>query len=334
MDLRIAAENAGNDRLKVYVTVLNLADVEKVADILSKIHFDVLVNCTTMRSWFGLATLLPAIVWQDLYSRARFGPWLPLNLAPCLQLMKARRLSEARGAVVNVCFPDAVNPVLGKMGLAPTVGAGNSEIVASVLRIATAEILSVDVCEISVSLIAHHFHLANLDRDTSWSDRAFWYRMRQNGRDVTAQLDFEAFQASVRRNCPHKSSVPAAVSAIKNVRRILGADAGRVVHASSPAGMAGGYDVRFKEGKPQIALEADVSLQDASGILERAARGDGIEQIATDGTVHFGANEAAAMREVLGYDCPVLRPTEVEERGRELLARFDELAVRLKSRAA
>jgi hypothetical protein len=328
MDLRIAAENAGNERFKVREVPLDLANEDEVAAVLVRTAPDVIVHATTMRSWFTIASALPAATWKNLYSRTRFGPWLPINLAPSLRLMKAIRAAGTKASVVNVCFPDAVNPILARMGLAPTTGAGNSEIISTVLRISAAEVFGTDVADVAVRLIGHHFHLANLDYDVAWSERPFWYRIFRDGRDVTAELDSHRFQERARRNCPHRSSVPAAMSAAKNVRRLLGADAGAIVHCSAPNGMEGGYDVRFEDCRPKIELPPGISLADATGIAREASVGEGIEEILPDGGVRFCAAEAEAMHEGLGYDCRVLRPAEIEERGRELLARFDELVAR------
>ena len=81
--------------------------------------------------------------------------------------------------------------------------------------------------------------------------------------------------------------------------------------------------MRFEAGRPVIALPQAMTMQRASSILHKAMQGDGIEAIHDDGAVRMGATEAEIMREHFGYDCPVLYPEEAEERGRELLARFD-----------
>lgn len=63
-------------------------------------------------------------------------------------------------------------------------------------------------------------------------------------------------------------------------------------------------------------------------MTEQAQRGDGIESIRADGTVAFSERAHEAMREVLGYDCPQLRPGESEARADELRARLETLSIR------
>ncbi|MFT4069120.1 hypothetical protein [Paraburkholderia sp.] len=326
MDVRIAAESAGNARIRIHTVALDLFDEARTADALARSEADVIINTATMRSWFALATALPARTWRDIYGVSRFGPWLPINLAPALAIMRASRAARPDAAVINVAFPDGVNPILAKVGLAPTIGAGNSEIIASVLRIAAAEMLRTHVEDIEISLIGHHFHLANLDYDNAWEERAFWYRVRHRGDDVTETLNARGFRQVARRLCPHRSSVPAAVSAVRNTRRLLGEDIGRTVHCSAPHGLPGGFDVRFEGGRPSIALADGITIDGARAVLHAAMQGDGIDAILDDGSVRMGTSESDVMRQRLGYDCPVLRLNETLDRGRELLARFDDFA--------
>ncbi len=53
-------------------------------------------------------------------------------------------------------------------------------------------------------------------------------------------------------------------------------------------------------------------------INERGARLDGIERVEDDGTVVFIEENVEYMREVVGYECEELKPSESEERAREL----------------
>jgi hypothetical protein len=77
----------------------------------------------------------------------------------------------------------------------------------------------------------------------------------------------------------------------------------------------------------RLRLPAGLTEWDARQICERAQRGDGIESIAADGAVRFTAEAAATMRDILGYDCDVLRPEEADDRVVELRARLSELTL-------
>jgi hypothetical protein len=70
--------------------------------------------------------------------------------------MKAVKMSGIQTHVVNSSFPDATNPSLARVGLAPTVGIGNMDLIIPYIRKATSEILSVPMSNVEVELIAHH----------------------------------------------------------------------------------------------------------------------------------------------------------------------------------
>jgi hypothetical protein len=99
-------------------------------------------------------------------------------------------------------------------------------------------------------------------------------------------------------------------------------------HTSAPSGLAGGYDVRFAGRTVSVRLPAGLGADAARRMVERAQIGDGIAAIGADGSVTFTERAAGTMRELLGYDCPVLRPDEAEARVEELRARLARVVAR------
>ena len=95
----------------------------------------------------------------------------------------------------------------------------------------------------------------------------------------------------------------------------------------TPNGLIGGYDVRFEGGAVRLRLPLGLGEEEARAICERAQRGDGIESIEPDGSVRFTTEAAETMREVLGYDCDVLRPDEADDRVVELRSKLSELTL-------
>ena len=53
-------------------------------------------------------------------------------------------------------------------------------------------------------------------------------------------------------------------------------------------------------------------------INEDGAKLDGIQKVKADGTVVFCEENVNFMREVVGYDCSEIKPSEHEERAKEL----------------
>src|SRR5437879_3998550 len=161
---------------------------DQLAAALARIRPDVVVNTATLQSWWVI-TQLPEVVWRRLEERARFGPWLPMHLTLALKLMQALRTAGVSAAVVNVAFPDAVNAVLAGLGLAPTCGAGNSDLLRAGIRWAAARRMNVPVREVAVYLLAHHFHVVYfwmaLEGTESLSERPYFLRVMVGDADVT-----------------------------------------------------------------------------------------------------------------------------------------------------
>ena len=325
-----AVSSYGEDSSRIDPIAVDMRNTDALATTLARIQPDVVVNTATLQSWWVI-TQLPQPLWRRLEEQARFGPWLPMHLTLALKLMQALRTSGLAPAVVNVAFPDAVNPVLAGQSLAPTCGAGNSDLLRAGIRWAAARRLNVPVRDVAVYLLAHHFHVVyfwmELEQKESLADHPYWLRVMVGDADVTAELGAESLLAEAGRALPRGRAIMArtAASAVEKVRHLL-QDHGHLSHAPGPAGLAGGYDVRLARSGAKVVLPQGVSFQQARAMIERAQRGDGIESIRPDGSVVFTRTAHEAMLDVLGYDCPVLRPGESEARADELRARLETLS--------
>jgi len=327
-----AASAAYRDRApQVQFRTLDMRSEEQVAEVLTLAQPDVIVQAATLQSWWVL-TQLPSELWRKLEFGARFGPWLPLHLALVLKLMRGRASAGLAAPVVNVSFPDAVNPVLGHLGLAPACGAGNSDLLWAGIRVVTARRLGVPVGEVQVSLLGHHFHVVffwmGLEELESLADYPFWLRVLVRGRDVTAELGPDTLLAEAGRLLPKGRAIGlrTAESTVKNVLRLLRDDP-TLTHAPGPAGLVGGYDVRLRRDGVEVVWPPGMSPEEAQRINQQAQRGDGIAGIGPGGVVEFTPTAHETMKALLGYDCPALSPDEVETRAQELKER---LAARLR----
>lgn len=316
---------------RIESAVVDMRNTDALAAVLARLQPDVVVNTATLQSWWVI-TQLPHSVWRRLEEEARYGPWLPMHLTLALKLMQALRIAGLGPAVINLAFPDAVNPVLAGLGLAPTCGAGNSDLLRAGIRWAAARRLNVPVRDVAVYLLAHHFHVVyfwmELERRESLVDYPYWLRVMVRDADVTEALEADSLLVEAGRALPRGRAIMArtAASAAEKVRFLL-RDNGSFTHTPGPAGLAGGYDVQLSRSGALVALPEDVSFGRARAMMEQTQRGDGIESIRADGSVVFGRMAYEAMRDVLGYDCPLLRPNESEARADELLARLKTLSL-------
>jgi hypothetical protein len=309
---------------------VDVLEPEALAAALEEIRPDAIVQAATLQSWW-VVTQLPPPLWRRLENEARFGPWLPFHLVPAARVTAAASEACPGVPLVNVAFPDAVNPVLAATGPAPTCGAGNSDLLRPGIRLAAGSALGVAPCEVELELVAHHYHVVyfwmDLEQVEPPDPESFHLRIRVGGDDVTDRVGAAALLAEAGRLLPRGRLIAerTAASAAKNVRLLLHTEP-TDDHTAAPNGLAGGYDVRFAGGEVGVRLPTGLDADAARRLVERAQLGDGIAGIGPDGAVTFTERAAAAMREILGYDCAVLHPEEAPVRVEELRARLAEAA--------
>jgi hypothetical protein len=312
---------------KVRYRKLDLLDQDEVADVLSKLQADLIVNTATLQSPWAL-NALDSSTREKLELGARFGPWIPVNLVLPLKLMRALSMAGLATPVINVSFPDGVNAVLGSMGLPPTCGAGNSDLLVAGIKPLVAERVGIPVGEVEVFLCAHHFHVhlftSGLDEVESLEEYPYYLRVLVRGRDVTDELGRDELVSEAGRRMPkNRASAATAESAVKNGLRLLRDDP-TLTHVPGPDGRAGGFDVRLKQTGVEIVWPEEVSAEKIQEMHARAQQGDGIQEISPGGIVTFTEPAHETMRDVLGYDCRVLQPDEFEDRAKELIRRVRE----------
>jgi hypothetical protein len=311
------------------VAAADVLSVDELATILSHVSPDVIVQTTTLQSWWVI-TQLPQDLWRRLEREARFGPWLPFHLVPTASVLAAARKACPATPVVNVAFPDAVNAVLAALGTPATTGAGNSELLTPGIRRAAAELLGAPVERVTLEWIGHHYHVVyywmELEQVEPLDPDSFHLRVLLDGDDVTAQVDVPTVLVTAGRMLPKGRLIGerAAASAAKNARMLL--RPGSIDdHVSSACGLAGGCDVRFRDGTVELQLPSDVDIEATKRIMARAQLGDGIAGIDDQGVVAFTDSAAGAMRDLLGYDCQTLRPEDAPDRVAELRDRLANL---------
>jgi hypothetical protein len=321
-DCAMLAEKMRAESVEVIPQLLDLTADGNVASAFQRFAPDVAVQAAIPISWYTLANSVPPDIWKRVNFEARLGPFLPLLLAFPVHFMKGWKDSGVASRVVQLSFPDVVNPVLAGMGLAPTCGSGNTENLCSTLRMVVADRYRVPTREVDIRLVAHHYHswfMRSASPDSDLHERPFFLRAYVQQDDVTQELFADpAFIPTVRKRYPYQRPRFAATSVTKNVTRMLRRD--KVMsHVSSPACRAGGMDARYGENGWEVVLPRGLSEQDCDALLAKARHADGIETIAADGTVTFTDKGHAAMKELLGYDCKVLKPSEIQEQAERLL---------------
>lgn len=307
---------------------LNVDNVEEAASILNRIAPDVILSCVSLQAWWVISELPPDL-YKEFRLTAGFGPWLPMHLTPTYKLMQAVRNSGIKTHVVVASFPDAVCPVLGKVGLTPTVGLGNLDNFIPELKKVTGEKLGIPMRDISIYMIGHHV-LRTITKLGDIEKVPYYLRIFVGNKDVTGEFDLNQLvvdAANLVVKSPGHSKV--AASGVKNVLAILN-NTGELTHAPGPQGLPGAYPVRLSSQGAEVVLPEGVSMEEAIRINEEHQKYDGIEKIEDDGTVVHTEKAVKFMKETLGYDCSSVKIEENEEKAKELRYLYREFTAKFK----
>ena len=316
---------------------LDLLDVDETAELLTRINPDLVLQAATVQPYWILQQKLPKEIWESPSAKqaiTRPGAWLPMSLTLPYNLMRSIKKAKISPYVVQLSIPDYANAILGKVGLEPTVGAGNPALCIPWLKLMVREKLNVPVNNVSIYLVANHAFIEYLFTTGKTAGIPYFMKIMVGGRDVTNQLKpeklmLEAYQRVLTLMSDESQielrAAPVAASAVANMLAILD-DTGELMNAAGPAGLPGGYPVRLSAKGAEVVLPDGITLDEAVRINREAMKWDGIEAIKDDGTVVFTDAVVDIMSEKLGYVCKELKITEAQKRYEELKLLLDKLA--------
>ena len=296
---------------------VDLFDINGTSDLLRELRPKVICNLASLGSWW-VTRLLP----MDEYKKiGPIGPWLPNHLTLVHKLMLAVKRSGIETRVVNGAFPDTTNVVLGKLGLAPICGGGNMDLGISRLKRLVALDMKRPYRSVTIYGAGHHgsFYTARMSGP-------YWVKIIVDGEDVSERYPNEkltrmyqnaGYGAFGQYSGALVDQMRTASSFLKHVLAIY-YDSNEVqACVAGPNGLPGAYPCRLGESGAEVVLPG-ISLREAVKINEDGARIDGIEKVKEDGTVIYLDENVRNMREVVGYECKELKPSESEEKAREL----------------
>jgi hypothetical protein len=299
----------------------DIMNVEATAAILDDVDPDVVLSTVTLRSPRSLMAADIDPETRALLQRATFGMWLPNHLLPVTRLTQAALEAGVSAPIVNTAFPDVVNRAIWRhLGRGPVAGAGNGEVAAATLEHYLARHHGVPIDDIRVALVASHAFF------THGPQVPYWARAWVNDLDVTDSMDVDAIVTTYPEPIDWRQvstfSIFAATAA-KNVTGLLSSTP-RYTHVAAPNGLPGSYPVMVSSAGIELALPAEITLEEAVAVAEAGNAHDGIERIEDDGTVVFTSTTSSAMHE-LGYDGARVRFDELDERVEALNRLFAEI---------
>lgn len=309
----------------VNITPLKI-DINKhsdTAECLSKLKPDVIVNCASIQSWRKI-TELPKNIFNDL-DKAQLGPWLPMHLAPAFHLMSSVKQGNINPICVNTAYPDAVNPVLDKVGLSPDVGIGNVANLIPALKLSLSNLINENPKSVSVKLIAHHYFSHYVPRFGKPKQDDYILRLYHENIDITNSIDQEKLLSLVmtkyRRLGGLDGQYLTAASAYSVVNNLFSNDYVDV-HAPGPNGLIGGYPIKVGKGEIKLSLPKDITDEAAVTVNKKCQIHDGITKITDDGTVFFDDECMDIMKNIIGYSCNNINIADIDECAFELSEKY------------
>ena len=307
---------------------IDLNNIEETADILRQESPDVVFNATTLQSWWVIGEL-PKETYEKLLE-AGLAPWIPMHLTLTHKLMKAVKQSGISTHVVSSSFPDAVNAILGKKGMAPLVGIGNHDLLIPIVQRYVSERLGVPMRNVSVFMVGHHYHEVRIEEFQSSMGAPYFLKIMVADRNVTGQFDLEKMWAACPPTLPGtQSDQRVAASAVKNIAAIIN-DTNEITNSPGPKGLPGGYPIRLNARGVEVVLPEELTLEQAVKINEEAQKFDGIERIENEGTVVCTDKSVRIMRDMLGYNCRRLEIENSEAKAKELQSLYRAFADQFK----
>lgn len=306
---------------------IDLNDIDGTSAILRNEQPEVVVNSTTLQSWWVLGAQLREEAYLRLLD-AGLGPWVPMHLTLTHKLMQAVRKSGIRTHVISTSFPDAVNCILSKVGLAPTVGIGNFDLLVPRVKKAVSEKLGIPMRNVCVFMVGHHYHDVRVEEFGKTGEAPYFLRILVGDRDVTEEVNAEQMLLTPIPTPPLTGSDPqVASSAVKNILAIVN-DTGELTHAPGPQGLPGGYPVRLSAKGAEVVVPEGLTLKEVIHINEEAQKYDGIERIENDGSVVLTEKSHKIMEKLLNYERQRFGISESESAVGELRQLYDDFAMK------
>ena len=320
----IGAVHHGMDP-KFYPMKIDLFDIDTTAELIHKEKPTAVINCSVLHTWH-LIRKLPDKVYAKI-SSAGLGAWLPCQLTLGMNLAQAIKNSGVSPFYINTSLSCLTNPVLGKIGLAPTIGIGNVDLIAPAILTYVNRKTGVPKSNIEIYLVCHHQHWV-YPREAGYKPGApYFLKIMIENEDVTRQFNAdEVMYDSVKLYPPGIGfTTVSASSTLKNLKAMVN-DEGLRTHSPGPNGLPGGYPVKLNAEGAEVVLPSEITLEEAVRMNEESGQLDGIKEIKDDGTVVFADYSYEIMKEIMGFDCKSFKPSESKECAFEQMKCFKKMA--------
>ncbi|NUK49164.1 potassium transporter TrkA [Streptomyces lunaelactis] len=234
--------------------------------------------------------------WTRVLDRCGFAATLPLQAAVALRVGRALQQAAPQAQLVNACYPDAVNPLLYRLGLPVVCGVGNGTLITASVETALGP-----VARRGLRVLAHHRHLHRPDHPDD--EARVWLGNHELG--GVGQL------LAPQRGVPREALNPVTAHTVARLLTALHGGPELRTAVPGPQGLPGGYPARVTRRRVELDLPYGLSLADAVGYNERLTSAEGV-RIDRAGDVHFAPSVREALRPHLPQLCEGFRGSDTQ----------------------
>ncbi|MFF3458210.1 hypothetical protein ACFYXH_28595 [Streptomyces sp. NPDC002730] len=229
--------------------------------------------------------------WTRVLDRCGFAATLPLQAAVALRVGRALQQVDSQAQLVNACYPDAVNPLLYRLGLPVVCGVGNGTLITTSVQTALGP-----AARRGLRVLAHHRHLHRPDHPDD--EARVWLGNHELGGvgHLLAQ----------QRGVPRQALNPVTAHTVARLLTALHGGPELRTAVPGPQGLPGGYPARVSRRRVELDLPAGLTLSEAVAYNERLSFAEGV-RIAPDGDVQFAPSVQDALRPHLPQLCEGFR---------------------------
>jgi hypothetical protein len=311
--LERVASACGDGRVRF--VQLDAMRVDEISEILHREAPSVVVQAASLLSPWFLQSRKDRIA--RLILQAGFAAQLCAQLPVVRTVMEAARAATYRGPVVNCSYPDVTHPILARMQLAPTAGVGNAGMIH---RFVSSRLRALGAREFSLQVLAHHADVAPVANSRP---RAC------TPADAAPKVYIDGSLSSTAADLLY-GAPPVTDGGSLNL--VTASHAVALIHALRPEappwetsvpgvfGLPGGWPVRIEEGNMRLHLPGDLTVAVGEHCQSEAAKFDGIQDIAVDGTVTFTEHACSLLRQVSDELAAPMHPDDALSRHAKLLS--------------
>jgi hypothetical protein len=288
-----------------FVTVDGL-NVANLRALIENENPAVIVQCASLMSPWALFQRDDNVA-QALLA-CGFAVQLCAQLPIITNLMQAVRDSGLNCTVVNCSYPDVTHPILNAIGLAPTIGVGNSGMILGLARAALGAHAATD----RLQVFAHHAHVGAVAcADRSRLKTTTPPRIFLNGAELS---DLSWLFNGPAIPPDRELNALSAAHALQIIEALLPEAKPLRTSAPGPLGLPGGWPVYISDQRVELDLPAGLNHASLTAYQHLAAKSDGIERIDSCGTVHFTDDLKATLPTALKKLGDPLHPSEAPGR--------------------